>query len=235
MITPIPGISPMRAIFQIILSAALTVVAHAEFRTWTNSEGQVATLKLVAVSEVNGEKVGEFKMRDGKSITRKESDLCAADAKALQAWTAEVEDEAETPSVFDRVLKGNVVSLDGGRLKRLKDFEKPKKYYAFYYTASWCGPCLQYTPQLVKWYQENKNENFEIVLISSDRSEEAMEGYAKAKKMPWPHLMISKTKRFHEQFQHGVRGIPSLIVCDVKGENLGDYRSRLYELTEMVK
>jgi len=32
-----------------------------------------------------------------------------------------------------------------------------------------------------------------------------------------------------------VRGIPSLIVCDLDGKNHGDFRGRLNELTEMVK
>ena len=114
-------------------------------------------------------------------------------------------------------------------------FEKPKKYYVYYYTASWCGPCQRFTPSLVNWYKENKNDNFELFLISSDRSEPAMLGYAKSKKMLWPHLELNQARAFKSQFQHGVRGIPSLIVCTPDGKVLGNYRSQLSELAEMVK
>jgi nucleoredoxin len=133
------------------------------------------------------------------------------------------------------MLLGNLVRLDGSRLKRCTDATRPKKYYLFYYTASWCGPCQRYTPELVRWYKKNKNENFELVLITSDSNEDAMEDYAKSKKMPWPQLEFKEAKDFKKRFNHGVRGIPSLIVCELDGKNLGNFRSGLDRLSEMVK
>lgn len=51
---------------------------------------------------------------------------------------------------------------------------------------------------LVKFYDENKptSDEFEIILISSDDDDKAMEGYAKDKGMNWPQLKLSKVKRF---------------------------------------
>jgi hypothetical protein len=46
---------------------------------------------------------------------------------------------------------------------------------------------------------------------------------------------LSEIKDFKEQFDHGVRGIPSVIVCDLNGKNLGNFRSRLDELSQMVR
>ena len=37
-----------------------------------------------------------------------------------------------------RSLNGNLVILDGEKFKNHKLSLKPKKYYIFYYTASWC-------------------------------------------------------------------------------------------------
>lgn len=87
----------------------------------------------------------------------------------------------------------------------------------------------------MEWYNKNKNDNFELVLITSDRSEDAMEGYAASKKMPWPQLELKEAKDFKKRFNHGVRGIPSLIVCELDGKNLGNFRSRLDELSKMVR
>jgi hypothetical protein len=143
---------------QILLGCLLTLTAHAEFRTWTRSDGKTAELELVAVSETADGKSGEFKMRNGRSITLPASSLSEADAQRLAEWKpAETENQpaAETggSSVFDKILDGNLEKLSGKSLKSFKDLKKPTKYYVFYYTASWCGPCQQYTPSLVKFYE----------------------------------------------------------------------------------
>ena len=90
-------------------------------------------------------------------------------------------------------------------------------------------------PVLVDFYEKHKNENFELVLITSDQEEDSMEKYAKEKKMPWPQLKLKKTQEFKQKFQHGNTGLPSLIVCGVNGEVLGDYRSKLEDLAELIK
>ena len=62
-----------------------------------------------------------------------------------------------------------------------------------------------------------------------------MEGYAAEMNMPWPQLKLAKAKTFKGKFNHGVRGIPSVMVCDIEGKLLGNYRSNLDGLTELVK
>jgi nucleoredoxin len=105
----------------------------------------------------------------------------------------------------------------------------------FYYTASWCGPCRAFTPELVKFYNEHKNENFELVLISSDRDEKSMEAYAEKNKMPWPHLKFDQLGTFKGKFNHGVRGIPSVIVCDLEGNIVTNNGRDLNTLEQLVK
>ena len=48
----------------------------AGFEKWTNKDGKTAELELVkVVDDGDGEKSGEFKMRNGKIVTLKASDL----------------------------------------------------------------------------------------------------------------------------------------------------------------
>lgn len=225
----------MKTTLFLLVGGLFVSQASAEFRTWTRSDGKTAELDLVSVSETDGEKAGEFKMRGGRTITLKASLLSDDDAKLMDEWKPEAEESAAEPSVFDDILERNLVKLKGKSLKSFKDLEKPEKYYVFYYTASWCGPCQQFTPDLVKFYEKNKNENFEIVLITSDRDEDSMEEYAVKKKMPWPQLKLKKAKDFKKKFAHGVKGIPSVIVCELDGKMLGNYRSKLSELENLVK
>jgi hypothetical protein len=62
-----------------------------------------------------------------------------------------------------------------------------------------------------------------------------MEEYAAEKKMPWPQLKLDQVDDFKKDFKHGVNGIPSVIVCDLEGKNLGNFRSDLNKLAELVK
>lgn len=220
----------------------LIVPALAEYRIWTSSDGRKAELELKSVKPGSGDElIGTFRMRNGKQVELKSSNLDADGAQALKDWKPSSEPGADSPapgaasaSVFDDVLDGNLVRLDGKRLKSCKDATKPTKYYFFYYTASWCGPCQRFTPELVQFYNSNKNDQFELVLITSDDDEDSMEGYAKSKEMPWPQLKLSKVKQFRSKFQHGVSGIPTVVVCDLQGNIVAKTQS-IPQLTSLIK
>ena len=228
----------MKSIPTIAIAFSLVLPLHAAFENWTNKEGKTAQLELVEVTGEEGAKSGVFKMRNGRKVTIKAEDLAEEDAKRLAEWkpaAAEPEAAVGKPSVFDDVLDGNLVILDGKKLKKHELAAKPTDYYVFYYTASWCPPCQAFTPSLVDFYNKNKNAKFELVLITSDDSEDAMEGYAAEKKMPWPQLKQSKADTFKGKFDHGVRGIPSVIVCDLEGKIVSANGRNLAELEKLVK
>jgi nucleoredoxin len=232
------------SILSLCITASLFVTASAEFRTWTRSDGKTAELEIVSVRpDGEDDSVGTFKMRNGAKVDLKASTLIESDAQLLKDWKpAEKEKEKEKASstaaggasVFDEILEGNLVRLDGKKFKSCKDATKPTKCYLFYYTASWCGPCQRFTPELVKFYESNKNENFELVLITSDQDEDSMELYAREKKMPWPQLKIAKAERFKAKFDHGVTGIPCVVACDLEGKVLAKGQS-LDQIKTLIK
>ncbi len=207
----------MKTILTSLLAAAcLTTTAAAEFETWTNKDGREARMKLIEVVRDGDKVAGKFELQNGRTVTLDSDALADADAARLNDWNPPV---AAEPSIFDDMLDGNLVILNGRRFSRHSLEQKPTKYYIFYYTASWCGPCLAYTPRLVAFYNEHrpKLDTFEIVLVTSDRDKDAMLEYARDKKMPWPHVDFARTDRIKQTLDHGVRGIPSVIVCDLEG------------------
>lgn len=224
----------MKTSLQLLLSLVLAGASSAAFEKWTNKDGKTAELELVKVVDKDGEQAGEFKMRSGKSVTLKASDLSDEGVGKLAAWQPPAPVVEGKPSVFDKLLDGHLVKLEGKSLRKFTLTERPKKYYVFYYTASWCGPCHQFTPSLVEFYKKHKNDSFEIVLITSDREEDAMEEYAAEMKMPWPQLKLEDAQDFKKEFNHGVTGIPSVIVCELDGKNLGNHRN-LDALEKLVK
>jgi len=231
----------MKTIHLLILTGLLSLPLQAEFRTWTKKDGNTARLELISKSGEGDQLKASFRMLSGKVVVVPVSELSEEDMKFIKEWdpgaTADSVATSSVPSVFDEVLDGNLEKLDGRRLKRYELEQKPTEYYVFYYTASWCPPCQQFTPSLVDFYNKNKegNSKFELVLITSDRSEDAMEEYAKSKKMPWPQLKLSKADNFKKKFNHGVTGIPSVIVCDLEGKIVSRNGRNLAELEKLVK
>ena len=212
-----------------LLLIALAMPAAAAFETWTNKTGLKAELELVSVTGSAGEKTGTFRMRNGKTVQIKAADLSPADAERLDAATpaatpAPASDKsAETPaaeggkSVFDSYLDGGLSKLNGKKVERLKDWSRPAKYYVFYFSASWCGPCHKFTPNLIEFYNNNKNADFEIFLTSHDSDDKDLEKYVKELNQPWPFLKVSKTAKFEKAFKFDVTSIPTIIICDPQG------------------
>lgn len=221
---------------RILLFTVLsTTCAFAAVETWTNKAGQSAKLSLIRTLDKDGEAAGEFRMENGVSVTLKVGDLDEASGKRLTAENEKrlaKEKPAVVASVFDKALDDNLVKLQGSSLKECSDATKPTKYYLFYYTASWCGPCHAFTPTLVSFYKKMKASHkaeFELVLITSDKNEADMTKYALEMRMPWPQLKLSKTPGFKSEFRHGISGIPSLVLTDLEGKVLqGSYDNGKY-------
>jgi nucleoredoxin len=99
--------------------------------------------------------------------------------------------------------------------------EGTPKYTALYFSAHWCPPCRMFTPKLVEWYKEfkAKHPDFELVFVSSDQDEAAMQEYIKGDNMPWPYVKFDKAKE--EIFrQYSSSGIPYLVLIDNEGKAL---------------
>lgn len=96
------------------------------------------------------------------------------------------------------------------------------KIVGIYFSASWCGPCRKFTPQLVKFYNETaEKNNLEIVFVSLDREKSAMMNYMKKDAMPFlavPFEEASHSKALKEKLR--VFGIPRLIIFDNEGKIL---------------
>ena len=96
---------------------------------------------------------------------------------------------------------------------------KGNRIIGVYFSAHWCGPCRQFTPQLVKFYQDCKRhkKTLEIIFVSSDKNEGEMRKYMKEANMPWLAVPYGSPiiKKLKEEYQ--ITGIPTLIILDANG------------------
>ena len=83
---------------------------------------------------------------------------------------------AEEVIDFAKLFNNKLTDAKGKRVK--SESLAKTKYVAVYFSAHWCGPCRQFTPELVKFTKENRKDgNFEVVFISLDTSDKAMLEY----------------------------------------------------------
>lgn len=210
-----------------LLTIVLTSISFA--RTWTDQKGRSMEADLIRVED--GDAV--FQMSNGMRTRFAIADLSDEDqsyitenhvAKDASSTAAAEETSELEETALTKWLDSRLVALDGKRVKRFRDSKIPQaEYIAFYYSASWCPPCRKFTPKLVDFYNENReeHENFELVYVSSDSNEEAQEKYMEDYEMPWPAVKYGNAKDKIVRKYAG-KGIPCLVVVDRQGEVIAD-------------
>lgn len=93
------------------------------------------------------------------------------------------------------------------------------KTIGIYFSAHWCPPCRTFTPNLVK-FRNNNNKDFEVVFVSSDRSPKAQMDYMEETGMKWYTLPHRSAEANALATKFEVRGIPSLVIVSEDGKTI---------------
>ncbi|MCZ4224864.1 TlpA disulfide reductase family protein [Pedobacter rhodius] len=102
-----------------------------------------------------------------------------------------------------------------GKTIKLSDYKG--RYVLIDFWASWCHPCRDENPNLVKQYNLYKNRNFTILSVSLDERKEDWLKAIKEDKLPWKQ--VSDLKRNNEaKVKYGVQSIPDNFLVDPDGK-----------------
>ena len=129
--------------------------------------------------------------------------------------------QAPNANAIRELVKGDLVSLHNGALGHFDDEALgKKKLIALYFSAHWCAPCRKFTPELVEYYNRvaTQHPEFEIVFVSFDKSQFAMETYMREANMPWPAIDFQKLKGKDAIRKYAGDGIPCLVLVDATGK-----------------
>ncbi|WP_205500774.1 TlpA disulfide reductase family protein [Rufibacter psychrotolerans] len=92
------------------------------------------------------------------------------------------------------------------------------KYVLIDFWASWCGPCRQENPNVVRMYNKYKDKGFEIFGVSLDQDRAKWLKAIENDKLTWPHVSDLKGWESSAAALYGVTAIPQTVLLDKEGK-----------------
>ncbi|NSL89101.1 TlpA family protein disulfide reductase [Chitinophaga sp. Mgbs1] len=150
-----------------------------------------------------------------KSMTEKISAMESAQAAGAGSDAAGGEQAASTVHV-GQIAPDFTLPDPSGKMVSLKSFRG--KYVLVDFWASWCGPCRQENPNVVKAYQQFKNKNFTILGVSLDKTKEQWLAAIKQDGLAWNHVSDLKFWDSAVVPIYGINAIPTNFLLDPQGK-----------------
>ncbi|MBE0668132.1 MAG: TlpA family protein disulfide reductase, partial [Bacteroidales bacterium] len=99
--------------------------------------------------------------------------------------------------------------------------------------ASWCGPCRQENPNVVKVWKEYNKKGFDVFGVSLDSKEEAWKKGIEEDQLTWTHVSDLKYWDCAPAKMYAVNAIPANFLLDENGIIIG-HNLRGDDLAEKV-
>ncbi|MET3880706.1 AhpC/TSA family protein [Chitinophaga sp. OAE865] len=128
-------------------------------------------------------------------------------------------------TVYVKSLKANVLNVVAddfsqedtkGQPVKLSSFRG--KYVLVDFWASWCGPCRQENPNVVKAYNRFKDKNFTILGVSLDDNRERWLRAISQDGLAWTQVSDLRGWGNEVAVQYGVQSIPTNFLVDPAGK-----------------
>lgn len=120
---------------------------------------------------------------------------------------------ARAQSIGELAPAFSVVTRNGADLQ-LSDLRGTVVVLNFW--ASWCGPCREELPFLAEFYDEQRDNGFEVLAINVDADPEAMESFIEGIDFEMPFPVIPDPEGMLPAL-YDIPGMPTVVFIDKKG------------------
>ncbi len=103
--------------------------------------------------------------------------------------------------------KGNSVSLS----------EFKGKNIVLIFWASWCGPCIKEMPEIIKFYEKNRDTAIVFIAVSLDEKKDSWLTAIEKHSIPFINVSDLKGWMCEPALIYGVSGVPDNFLIDVNG------------------
>ena len=132
------------------------------------------------------------------------------------ATNASAEQKADTVASTKLKIEFTMADMDGKQVSVADEFAKHKVTVIDFW-ASWCGPCRQEMPNLVRIYDKYKDQGLGIVGVSLDEDKSEWTEAVKSMNMTWTQLSDLQGWNNAAAQKYGIQAIPFTVVVDSEG------------------
>jgi len=133
-----------------------------------------------------------------------------------KAYTAQqAEKEKNSPAAIGMEAPEFAIPDVNGKMVRLSSYRG--KYLLLDFWASWCGPCRQESPNVVKVYNKYKGKDFDVLSVSLDDSKDKWLQAIEKDGFTWRQLSELKSWQSTVVSLYKLESIPATFLIDPKG------------------
>ena len=145
-------------------------------------------------------------------------------AKASEQVLASIQHQAASRKIRVALVEGspfpdfNEKDLAG---QPLSVSEYKGKVLLIDFWATWCGPCVNELPNVIKTYQAHHAQGFDIIGVSLDQDESKLKSFIKERNMAWRQFFDGKGWENKLATKYGITSIPATFLLDRDGKIIG--------------